>query len=176
MTFNPRIPSSPYVSIGGPGPTIATPVQKPQVPAAERLTAALQKIREHRSKVSAEGYGFDHHESYYGDFAAPDSSMHMWDVFRCVAEMLDMPQSRRGKWLSLETEFYDARKGVWSHDGVVISIQELRKAISARIQELGLSEACVWEFMAIPHAGPFWSVPFEERNKRFFKEPHGGQL
>jgi len=68
-------------------------------------------------------------------------------------------------------------EGIGVGDGgsrIRVPIAELRAAITARITELGLSEHLLWEYISETHTvaedNAFYSLPFEDRIKRFRAE------
>jgi hypothetical protein len=155
ITFVPRVP----VAVDS----------KPLPPPAERLAAALQKVREQRDTM-VEGYGFGHPESHFIDYAGIDSSAHMWETLVSIASMLRMPQV--AEW-HLFDDGYNQRTGefILARDKVNISIEILRASITARILELGLAPHLVFEWMATPHSfvdEQAWNhLSFEKRMARF---------
>jgi hypothetical protein len=152
FTFN-ATTIKPYVSIETREPRNAAP-RNPGTSEEDRIASA-RRIALARAK---ENNGiFERRPSYFEDFAGPETSS--WDAARCVwiVQTLDIagyrsavPLGRARNLIGFDT--YKAREGAWKLDDQRISIQEVRELINARIQELGLSMAKLFEYLAEIHS------------------------
>jgi hypothetical protein len=142
---------------------------------AERVAAAQQRIRAHRCTEPG-SYELFMSPEYYTDYAGSDTSEHWWDVLHAIVSLIHVP-----KHFEMGLFSYDQKKGegITTGEGVGkirVPIAELRAAVDARITELKLAEHLVWEYIDEAHTvaedKAFYSLPFEERIKRFrIEEP-----
>jgi hypothetical protein len=141
---------------------------------ANRISSARERATAYCKIINAPGaqYGFQYHESYYRDFAGPETSL--WDAehWVFVAEVLETPILKNIKHKMGNR--YDARLGKFvskaDTDVVFLSLQELKDAVDARIAELGLSKVLIWEWLAGPGGpigGEWWRKNLSERIQRF---------
>jgi hypothetical protein len=125
-----------------------------------------------RSKANSADpiYGSHTHQSYWQDFAAPETSAYMFDQLMFQLGFLEDP-----KWEYLSHNYrdgnYNRRTGIWTRGDQQISIQDLKDSLAQRIAELSISEMLLAEYLAVPHSWQedkaFWNLSFEERMLRF---------
>ena len=140
---------------------------------AARLAVAQQRIREHRFTEPGSYQAFCA-DVYYKDFAGADTSEHWWDVLHAIVGLIHVPHH-----FTMGVFSYDHKRGEGKTTGEGVGksripIAELGAAIDARIAELKLTDYLVWEYVAEPHTvaedNAFYSLPFEDRIKRFRAE------
>jgi hypothetical protein len=145
-----------------------TPTSFQRTPAL-RLANAQRSCREHRSE-SPNAIDLFQGEEYYTDFAGADTSEHWWDALHAIVGLIHVP-----KHFTMGMVGYDRKTGEGKAvDGlkkIRVPIAELKAAVSARIAELGLSEALIWEYLVECHTvaedSAFFGTPFETRIARF---------
>ena len=119
--------------------------------APDRKTVALAAAKRLTKECSDE-LGF-HGAGYWTDFAGSDTSNYDWDFWISVALLIELPlvdfvnlggvyDHRKAEWMNGFMRGYPAR----------VPIAELKKRVSDRIRELGLSDVRLFEFMAAPHS------------------------
>jgi hypothetical protein len=180
VSFNPNSKTVPYVSIEGPEPRNAGITRKPPTESrteAERIAAARQRGVDRSKAVNTDAqFGSLHDAAYWTDYAGPETShfdasrlifllgfLHVGDFANCV------PLKRAGNILSFDS--YNRRAGAWKLGDQSVSISEVREVVDARIQELGLSKAAIFEYLADSHSldddRAFHALLFEEQMNRF---------
>ena len=137
---------------------------------ADRITSARARGIARSKDSNAGPYSFGHDASYWQDFAGPETSA--WDaaVLVSIANVIEAPILKRSHFI-WQGEHYDARTGQFNlSDTPPITISELKDATDARIVELGLSKAAIWEWYADvrePIGKEWWRSDLETRVAKF---------
>jgi hypothetical protein len=168
---------SPFITIQGPDERTVTGVN--QNPLA-KPTSDVERIADARSRGIAlsksynkfGNYGPLHDEKYWTDFAGECTSHHDADTLICLLGFLNVdgfenavPLAQAGNLLAYNS--YQRREGVWRRGSESIAIQAVREIVDARIRELGLSKAAIFEYMAEPHDSSLDALSFDERMTKF---------
>lgn len=160
-------------------PELSAPPKKRAVvsetPAAPRTNASrISAAREISIAWSKSSNPFNNGDSYWRDFAGPETSaydaMHL--VF--IARLLEVPLLNRSKFIWDTPSCYNARTGMFNLSDAAhpVSIAELKTAVTERVKELGLSEAKIWEWMSVSHPDDdfgrkIWRESLEQRVSRW---------
>lgn len=136
---------------------------------SERIADARARSMKANKEWVAEGkrigYDIERDDSFYKDFAGPETSAWDADRWEFVAELLETPILKEPKY----------RRPAYHCNGlteIVVPIAELKAAVNARIEELGLSAVKVWEWFLIrePHSDfgrAIWREDLTTRIERF---------
>jgi hypothetical protein len=139
---------------------------------AERIAAARLRAMARSKEHNAPGapYGWDYPDSHYQDFAGSQTSHWDAEVLVCIANILEIPKLRQSRY-SLSGENYDANTGLFNFgDCPAVSIAELKATVDARIAELGLSKAKIWEDFADVREScgqEYWRFDLQTRIQKF---------
>ena len=124
-------------------------------------------------------YGFGYSDAYYKDFTGPKTSHWDADHLCYLAHLLEVPLVKKTRFVWGHEHFH-AGKGVFEfgHSHRDVSIQELNEAIDARISELNVSKAKIWEWMTRSYGmteAQFNALDFAEKMATF-REASKGEL
>jgi hypothetical protein len=151
VTFNPRAPFDPYISIeSADSKFVDAPATRDAI--ARRRDADM---------IGGRGYTVD--------FAGEGTAEMYWDAFIAQARLLQMPDLLSGEWVNSGDQ-YDRKKGQWFNTegatGIPISI--LRDVVLGRIIELNLSKEAVDKYVTrrgrtVAEEERFFNLSFEAR-------------
>lgn len=138
---------------------------------SERIASARLRAIAQCKVSSAPGatFGFEYPPQHYKDYAGPETSQ--WDAqfLLCIAGILETPILRRSKF-EWPRHRYDPRTAEFElSDCPPVSLRELKEAIDARVSELSISKARLWEWYNEP-SGPgqeYWRFDLQTRIKKF---------
>ena len=139
---------------------------------AERIVAAkarnLALVKE--NDLPGAEYGFQYPPEYFKDGCGVETSVYDFEHLFFILGFLQDPKF---EYLSHNhgDGSYNSLTGVWTRGDVQISIDGLKKAVAARIAELGISETLLLEHLAVPHSAveyqKFCNLSFESRMQKF---------
>jgi hypothetical protein len=138
-----------------------------------QISAARRSAMERSRTLNAPGapYGFDFDESYYRDFAGPETSY--WDARRWihVAYLLQTPILKQFRYMIGNKYNPRTAEYVWDDGTLCIALADVKAAVLARIGELKLSQVNIWEYLATPHSiaegRAFDDLSFDAKMQRF---------
>jgi hypothetical protein len=155
VTFNPRAPLHPYISIESADSKkfVGAPVTRDAI--------ARQKVIRRASTIGGQEYNVD--------FAGEGTAELYWDALVAEARLLRLPDLFGGEWLN-SGGHYDRQKGEWFNTEVAtgVPISVLRDVVLGRIIELDLSKEVVDKYVTRrgrtdQEDAAFYRLPFSER-------------